>query len=187
MQEEVNNGAAQVVVKVGKLSGRLLKAAVAKVLKAWQEKSDPQKLHRGKQTVKQLAAQNKGMSSIDVDKAGIRSFERVARKYGVDFAPKKGRDGKYYVFFKGKDADALTAAFTEYTQKRVKQHSKPSLLAQLAKFKELSKATIGKEKHTCLRRGAVRRRGRRPYRSVSRAGALFLPAGQRPRQNRPAR
>ena len=34
MQEEVNNGAAQVVVKVGKLSGRLLKAAVAKVLKA---------------------------------------------------------------------------------------------------------------------------------------------------------
>lgn len=44
MQEEVNNGAAQVVVKVGKLSGRLLKAAVAKVLKAWQEKSDPQKL-----------------------------------------------------------------------------------------------------------------------------------------------
>ena len=36
MQEEVNNGAAQVVVKVGKLSGRLLKAAVAKVLKAWQ-------------------------------------------------------------------------------------------------------------------------------------------------------
>ena len=142
MQEEVNNGAAQVVVKVGKLSGRLLKAAVAKVLKAWQEKSDPQKLHRGKQTVKQLAAQNKGMSSIDVDKAGIRSFERVARKYGVDFAPKKGRDGKYYVFFKGKDADALTAAFTEYTQKRVKQHSKPSLLAQLAKFKELSKATM---------------------------------------------
>ena len=147
MQEEVNNGAAQVVVKVGKLSGRLLKAAVAKVLKAWQEKSDPQKLPRGKQAVKQLAAQNKGMSSIDVDKAGIRSFERVARKYGVDFAPKKGRDGKYYVFFKGKDADALTAAFTEYTQKRVKQHSKPSLLAQLAKFKELSKATIGKEKH----------------------------------------
>ena len=139
MQEEVNNGAAQVVVKVGKLSGRLLKAAVAKVLKAWQEKSDPQKLHRGKQTVKQLAAQNKGMSSIDVDKAGIRSFERVARKHGGD--------GKYYVFFKGKDADALTAAFTEYTQKRVKQHSKPSLLAQLAKFKELSKATIGKEKH----------------------------------------
>lgn len=79
MQKEVNNGAAQVVVKVGKLSGRLLKAAVAKVLKAWQEQSDPQKLHRGKQTVKQLAAQNKGMSSIDVEKAGIRSFERVAR------------------------------------------------------------------------------------------------------------
>ena len=147
MQEEVNNGAVQVVVKLGKLSEKALQAAVAKITKAWKEQTDPQKLHRGKHTVKQLAAQGKGMSSIDVDKAGIRSFERVARKYGVDFAPKKGRDGKYYVFFKGKDADALTAAFTEYTQKRVKQHSKPSLLASLAKFKELSKGTIGKEKH----------------------------------------
>lgn len=84
MQEEVNNGAAQVVVKVGKLSGRLLKAAVAKVLKAWQEKSDPQKLHRGKQTVKQLAAQNKGMSSIDVDKAGKRrGFFHALRGFPV--------------------------------------------------------------------------------------------------------
>lgn len=90
MQEEVNNGAAQVVVKVGKLSGRLLKAAVAKVLKAWQEKSDPQKLHRGKQTVKQLAAQNKGMSSIDVDKAGIRSFERVAASTAWTSHPRRG-------------------------------------------------------------------------------------------------
>ena len=147
MQEEVNSGTTQVAVKVTKLTGRALQAAMKKLLKMWQEQRDPEKLHRGKQTVKQLAAQGKGMSSIDVDKAGIRSFERVARKYGVDFAPKKGRDGKYYVFFKGKDADALTAAFTEYTQKRVKQHGKPSLLAQLAKFKELSKATIGKEKN----------------------------------------
>ncbi len=110
-------------------------------------KERPAKAPPGQADREAAGGQNKGMSSIDVDKAGIRSFERVARKYGVDFAPKKGRDGKYYVFFKGKDADALTAAFTEYTQKRVKQHSKPSLLAQLAKFKELSKATIGKEKH----------------------------------------
>ena len=46
-----------------------------------------------------------------------------------------------------KDADALTAAFTEYSQKRVKQQSKPSILAQLSKFKELVKGTISKERH----------------------------------------
>ena len=159
MQEEVNNGAAQVVVKVGKLSGRLLKAAVAKVLKAWQEKSDPQKLHRGKQTVKQLAAQNKGMSSIDVDKAGIRSFERVARKYGVDYAVKKDRSSsppKYLIFFKGRDADALTAAFTEYTGKKVRKAEKserPSVLAKLSQFKELVKhAVVDRNKRKELER-----------------------------------
>ena len=147
MQEEVNDKTVQVAVKVTKLSGRALQAAMSKLLKVWKEHRDPQKLHKGKQTVKQLAAQDKGMTRIDVDKSGIRTFNRVARKYGVDFAPKKAGDGKYYAFFKGKDADALTAAFTEYTQKRVRQKSKPSLLAQLAKFKGLSKGTISKEKH----------------------------------------
>ena len=147
MQEEVNDKTAQVAVKVTKLTGRALQAALKKLLAVWKNHQDPQKVHKGKQTVKQLAAQGKGMSSINVEKSGIRSFSRVARKYGVDFAPKKAGDGKYYVFFKGKDADALTAAFTEYTQKRVRQKSRPSVLAQLAKFKELSKGTISKEIH----------------------------------------
>ena len=147
MHEEIKDRTAQVAVKVTKLTGRALQTALKKLLKVWQEQRDPQKLHRGKQTVKQLAAQGKGMSSIDVEKSGVRTFSRVARKYGVDFALKKAGDGKYYVFFKGKDADALTAAFTEYTQKRVKQKSKPSILAQLSKFKELAKGTISKERH----------------------------------------
>lgn len=144
MQEDINDKAVQVAVKVTKLTGRGLAAAMRKLLKMWKEHRDPQKVHRGKQTVKQLAAQGKGMTSIDVEKSGIRSFQSVARKYGVDFAPKRAGDGKYYVFFKAHDADALTAAFGEYTQKRMRQHSKPSVLAQLSKFKELAKGTISK-------------------------------------------
>ena len=38
----------------------------------------------------------------------------------------------YLIFFKGRDADALTAAFTEYTNKKVKKATKterPSVLA----------------------------------------------------------
>ena len=98
MQEEVNDKTAQVAVKVTKLTGRALQAALKKLLAVWKNHQDPQKVHKGKQTVKQLAAQGKGMSSINVEKSGIRSFSRVARKYGVDFAPKKAGDGKYYVF-----------------------------------------------------------------------------------------
>ena len=154
MQEEVENRTLTLVVSGTKFTGRLFKAAISKYMAHRREKKlnkqrgrDSPVTPKGKQTVKQLIGQNQGVSNIEISDPSIRDFERIARKYGVDFAPKKGRDGKYYVFFKGKDADALTAAFTEYTQKRVKQHSKPTLLAQLAKFKELSKATIGKEKH----------------------------------------
>ena len=78
----------------------------------------------------------------------IRDFERIARKYGVDYAVKKDRSAsppKYLIFFKARDADALTAAFTEYTGKKVKKAEKterPSVLAKLAQFKELLKNTV---------------------------------------------
>ena len=52
---------------------------------------------------------------------------------------------KYLIFFKARDADALTAAFTEYTGKKVKKAEKterPSALAKLAQFKELLKNTV---------------------------------------------
>ena len=64
----------------------------------------------------------------------IKSFERVARKYGVDFALKKDpAQGKYLVFFKARDADALNAAFAEYAGKSLNRSAqkKPSLLGHV--------------------------------------------------------
>ena len=58
-----------------------------------------------------------GVSSIEVTDSNIKSFERVARKYNVDFAVKKDRGReppKYLVFFKGRDADVLSQAFKEF-------------------------------------------------------------------------
>ena len=52
---------------------------------------------------------------------------------------------KYLIFFKARDADALTAAFSEYTQKKVKKadrSKRPSVLEKLAQFKELLKNTV---------------------------------------------
>ena len=76
---------------------------------------------KGKQTVKQLIGQNQGVSNIEINDPSIRDFERIARKYGVDYAVKKDRSTsppKYLIFFKARDADALTAAFTEYTRQK---------------------------------------------------------------------
>ena len=98
--------------------------------------------------MKQLIGQNQGVSNIEINDPSIRDFERIARKYGVDYAVKKDRSAsppKYLIFFKARDADALTAAFTEYTGKKVKKAEKterPSVLAKLAQFKELLKNTV---------------------------------------------
>ena len=145
MQEEVENRAVTLVINATKLTGRVLKSAILKYMTARKEKklskarAAPVKT-MGKQTVKQLLSQNQGVSNIEITDNNIKSFERVARKYGVDFAVKKDRSvspPKYLVFFKGRDADALTAAFREYTAKEVSRASKekPSVLEQLHSIK----------------------------------------------------
>ncbi len=85
------------------------------------------------------------MTNIEITDKNIKSFERSARKYGVDFAIKKDRSvkpSKYLVFFKGRDADAITAAFTDFTAKMVQKSERPSVLSQLKKFTQLVKNTV---------------------------------------------
>ncbi|WP_101696221.1 PcfB family protein [Clostridium minihomine] len=147
MQEEVENRSVTLAINTAKLTGRTLKNAILKFLEAQKNKSrdSPDPIPHGKQTVKQLAEQNQGMSNIAVTDKNIKSFERVAKKYGVDFAIKKDKSvtpPKYLVFFKARDADALTAAFTEFTAKTVRKAEKPSVLAQLKKFTELVKNAV---------------------------------------------
>ena len=155
MQEEVENRTLTLVVSGTKFTGRLFKAAISKYMAHRREKKlekqrgrDSPVTPKGKQTVKQLIGQNQGVSNIEINDPSIKDFERIARKYGVDYAVKKDRSAsppKYLIFFKARDADALTAAFTEYTGKKVQKAEKterPSVLAKLAQFKELLKNTV---------------------------------------------
>lgn len=49
--------------------------------------------------MKQLVRQGAGVQNIEITDKNIKSFEHVARKYGVDFALKKDTaSGKYLVF-----------------------------------------------------------------------------------------
>ena len=155
MQEEVENRTLTLVVSGTKFTGRLFKAAISKYMAHRREKKlnkqrgrDSPVTPKGKQTVKQLIGQNQGVSNIEINDPSIKDFERIARKYGVDYAVKKDRSAsppKYLIFFKARDVDALTAAFSEYTQKKVKKadrSERPSVLEKLAQFKELLKNTV---------------------------------------------
>ena len=144
MQEEVDNRTIALTVSTAKLTGRIFKAAICKYL-AYRKEKKIQKsrngpiIPHGKQTVKQLIGQNQGVSTIESNDPDIKSFERIARKYGVDYAIKKVKTEdkpKYVIFFKARDADALTQAFTEYTRKSVEKEKRPSVLEKLHSLTE---------------------------------------------------
>lgn len=70
----------------------------------------------GKQSVKKLMAHGVATTSIGLS-GDTKAFDRVARKWGVDYAFYKTEPGKYLLFFKSGQADAMTACFSEYSRK----------------------------------------------------------------------
>ena len=146
MQEEVENRTLTLSINATKMTGRVLKEALRKYL-AYQKAKKQGKEYKdvkptGKQTVKQLIGQNQGVTNVEIEDKSIRDFERIARKYGVDYAIKKDKTSevpKFIVFFKARDGDALQSAMTEYAAKKLQKEKKPSLLKKLRIFNPLDK------------------------------------------------
>lgn len=172
MQDEVNEKTVSLCIRCGKVTANLLKAAMKKALtKMEQEKQKLQgqkqpkqdkedKTYKGKQSMDKLMKQNVELSNIEITDGNIKSFERVAKKYSIDFSLKKDVNAdppRYYVFFKARDANVMTAAFKEYTGQSLNKDKKPSVRKKLQqaiskslkKHRELEK-TKGKEKEPSL-------------------------------------
>ena len=172
LQDEVNEKTVSLCIRCGKVTANLLKAAMKKALtKMEQEKQKLQgqkqpkqdkedKTYKGKQSMDKLMKQNVQLSNIEITDGNIKSFERVAKKYSIDFSLKKDVNAdppRYYVFFKARDADVMTAAFKEYTGQSLNKDKKPSVRKKLQqaiskslkKHRELEK-TKGKEKEPSL-------------------------------------
>ena len=137
MQEEVTRKTIALAIKTAKLDGKVLQAALRKLLQLYRKARDTP--HRGKQTLKQLMRHGTGVSNIEITDANIKAFESTAKKYHIDFALKKDATEsppRYLVFFKGRDADVLTAAFKEFSAKKLTQEKKPSIRKLLSTLKE---------------------------------------------------
>ena len=130
MQEELEHRTVTLMVSSGKFTGKTLKSAMMHFLNYSKHKVQEHKavVPHGKQTVKQLVGQNAGVENVEIgDDINLRSFNRIARKYGVDYAVKKvEKDGKpqFLVFFKSRDKDAITSAMKEYIDHFV-EHAAP--------------------------------------------------------------
>ena len=149
-QDQINEKNVCLIIKGGKISAKILAKAMKLFLaggKKLSGKAAPQNCNgKGKQTVKQLVGQGAGISNIEISDKNIKAFDSVARKYGVDYALTKDvseTPPKWLVFFKGRDADAITAAFKEFSAKQLsKDAEKPSILESLNNLMEKVKNQV---------------------------------------------
>lgn len=150
MQEEVNSKTVAFYVRSAKMTASVLQKAMMTYLQSNKGKklAKQNELPQGKISVKELAKQNAGMTNIEITAKNIKSFERCARKYGINYALKKDKTKNppaYMVFFKGRDQDAIESAFREFTQKELKKANRPSIRKKLAHFRDVV-ASMSKDK-----------------------------------------
>ena len=129
LQEEIEQKTFNIMISTTKLSARTVLRAVKAAFRLYQSKAS-----QGKQSVRTLLRQNRGVSSVEISKTGIRGLERYAKKYGIDYAIRKDTSEvppRYLVYFKAQDTDALNAAFKEYSASVLDKTKRPSVLAKL--------------------------------------------------------
>ena len=141
MQEEIENRTVNLAISTTKLTARGIIRLAAKGLAYIQRKSREAALKNekpdGRQTIQQLIGPNQGVTNIDISQTDLKGFEKYARKYGVDYAITKDKSvfpPKYLVFFKARDADAMTAAFNAYSAEVLAKSKRPSTLSKLHKL-----------------------------------------------------
>lgn len=154
LNEEINDKAMSLAAHVGEVTLNELRNAVEKLLAELQSGGNKStsvakankttELKHGKQTLRQLSKHHDGLSTVELTDPNLRELNRVMKKHNVDFAAVKDGKGKYTLFFKGKDADAITHAFKQYTQKVVKREKGPSIRKTLAAAKAAAQALAAK-------------------------------------------
>lgn len=145
MQEEVNQKTVALSIRTTKLTGKVLAAALGKVVRALQKHHQKALTPQGRQSVKKLMNHYGGKSAMPYVGAP-KDFDRIAKEFHVDYAFHKTGPGHYLLFFKADQADAIQAAFGKYTEKVMgRSQDRPSILGQLRKFTEQIR-TQAKEK-----------------------------------------
>lgn len=99
IDEDVSRRTIAVSIKATKLTGRVLAQACL--------------------AVRQLMGHGAATNSIEVESP--KDFDRVARRWNVDYAFYKTGPDKYLLFFKSGQADAITACFSEYSRRVLKR------------------------------------------------------------------
>ena len=166
MQEEISQRSVTLIVQTGKMTGKVFLQAIQKyldILKQQRElKAREKQLHpayQGRMTIRQLMKERSGLSNIEIHDEHIHDFERIARRYGIEYAIKKERNREaphYLIFFRSRDTDVLQTAFNEFVKKRLKIQERPSLREKLQKLKLQNKERAARVPEKVQRKEFIR-------------------------------
>jgi len=139
MQEEVEQRTVTLVVSATKFTGRVLKEAITRHLQNTNtRKREHTSTKSGRVTMRQLQKQYGDLRSVTVDDNNTRQFERIARKYHVQYKVFRCEKGKYQIFFKAPNDEAMQAAFQEYAAKKIRKAERQPISQTLQKLQELN-------------------------------------------------
>ncbi len=135
MQEDLERRTFAVSATASRLTGRALAKILAAVMRQIRQARSNAQTPQGRQSVDKLMNHRANTNAIPLD-GETRLFDRIARKYNVDYAFHKTGPKKYLLFFKAGQADAITQCFAEYTKRAMSKSRKPSLAKNMERLDE---------------------------------------------------
>jgi len=143
MQENIENESVSLVTTAAKITAQTLAHLMKAALRKMKESRDKPK--EGCQSIKDLS-KGGSLSTVEITDDNIKAFDPVARKYNISYSLKKDASvdpPRWMVFFRAKDTDCMTAAFTEFHNKIVKhEKDRPSARGAMRKNREKIKNVV---------------------------------------------
>lgn len=143
IQEESTQRTVALMIRTSRLTESILKKAMIMYLR---EANNRPETH-GRISVRKLLGKDQGANTMEINNANIRTFNRVAARYNIDYAIQKDKTQdppKYIVFFKGRDADVIARAFKDFCDLNERKRNRVSLIEKLKKLKEVKIEKAGK-------------------------------------------
>jgi len=152
INEEIADKVINVGTRVSELTAEELRKAILAILKKLEagekklsetvQKNMPEKTKYGRKTMTQLSKMHGEQTAISIKNPNLRLLNKYMKKHGVAFAVTKDKEGKYNLFFKSKDIDAMTTAFTRYSVelRRRDRGRTPTITQNLANARQAARA-----------------------------------------------
>lgn len=151
INEEISNKTLSIAVQEGKSIAKAIWEEMKKLVeKAQKEGISLEKfVENNSSEVKLKDLVKKGqLEEVPVKDEELKELRKHLNRYGVKFSVMKDKEtGTHSVFFQAKDLKVMEHAFKKSLQAvQNKEKSKPSIIKQIKKYREMAKNTISKDK-----------------------------------------